>query len=145
MITENLTFCLEDLLLLYGYLRSGWCQSASLRHYRSRGHQHNLHFGVREWPHLHAYRCKTHRHVHAHMDIKPCTCMGIPLVSSTHVHIQTHTNTNINSVLRVLGRTGGQGWQTHSDSGWSGRDVLLCDCHDSGPQIPGLFNQISKL
>ncbi len=67
-----LTFCLEDFLLLYGYLCSGWCWSASLRHYRSRGHQHNLHSGVCEWPHLHAWRCKTHRH--------------ISLVSSIHTH-----------------------------------------------------------
>lgn len=44
--------------------------------------------------------------------------------------------------LCVPGCTGGQSWEAHSDSGWSGRDVLLCRCHDSGSQIPGLFNQV---
>lgn len=129
--TENLyLFCLQDLLLLYGYLCSGWCRSASLRHYRSRGHQHNLHSGVCEYLHLHAYRCKIRRHT------------GILFL---HTYPYIDANTQINSVLCVPGCTGGQGWQAHSDSGWSGRDVLLCSCHDSGPQIPGLFNQVFEV
>lgn len=49
VIKENLFFCVQDLLLLYGDIYSGWCQSASLRHYRSWGHQHNLHSGVCKW------------------------------------------------------------------------------------------------
>lgn len=39
IMMENLTlFCFQDLLLLYEYLLSGRCCSASLRHYRSWGH-----------------------------------------------------------------------------------------------------------
>lgn len=47
--------------------------------------------------------------------------------------------------LCVPGCTGGQSREAHSDSGWSGRDVLLCCCHDSGSQIPGLFDQVEDL
>lgn len=46
--------------------------------------------------------------------------------------------------LYVLGGSGGQGRQANSHSGRSGRDVLLCNCHDRWPQITGLFNQVSE-
>lgn len=52
---------------------------------------------------------------------------------------------HFNTVLFTPGWTGRQGWETHSDSSWSGGDVLLCCCHDSRHQIPGLFNQVSQL
>lgn len=140
VIKENMHLsCLQDLLLLYGYLCSSWCQSASLRHNRSRGHQHNLYSVVCEWHYLYACRQKTQTRALTHMDIKPWTRTGVLVLIVHTKHPQ------INSVLYVLGCTGWQGRETHSDSGWSGGDVLLRNCHDSGPQTPGLFNQVSQL
>lgn len=66
----------------------------------------------------------------------------------------THTNITIGTIswhsivaccsihicLCIPGCTGGQSWQAHSDSGRSGRHVLLCYCHDSGPQLSGSFS-----
>lgn len=37
-----------------------------------------------------------------------------------------------------LGRAGRQGWETHADPGRSGRNVLLRNCNDSGPQTAGV-------